>query len=184
MGFNVYPLPVVWAGNDTSIALGQSVQLNGVASGSGLLVYQWNPSWLLNVGNIPDPIYSGTADSVVFTLVVSDTYGCIDSNHVTVHVFVPDAIVLPNVITPDGNGKNDTWKINSRVDLSGSKLVIFNRWGETVYEEENYNNDWGGTYKKTGEKLPDGTYYYEFKVPSQNNHLYKGAINILNGGTK
>ena len=184
VGFNVYPLPRVWAGNDTAIALGQSLQLNAVASGSGLLVYQWNPSSLLNVGNIPDPIYSGTADSVVFTVVVSDTYGCIDSDQVTVHVIVPDAVQLPNVITPDGNGKNDTWKVNSRVDLTGSKLVIFNRWGETVYQAENYNNDWGGTYRNTGEKLPDGTYYYEFQVPSQNNHLYKGAINILNGGAK
>ena len=137
IGFNVYPLPVVSAGNDTSISLGQSLQLNTVASGSGLLVYQWNPAGLLNVGNIPDPLYSGTADSVVFTVVVSDTYGCIDSDQVTVHVVVPDAVQLPNIITPDGNGKNDTWKVNSRVDLTGSKLVIFNRWGETVYHAEN-----------------------------------------------
>ena len=184
VGFDVHPLPVVSAGNDTSVALGQSVQLSGSATGSGLMVYQWNPAALLNIGNIPDPVYAGIADSTVFTLVVSDTYGCIDSAHVTVHVFVPDAIQLPNVITPDGNGKNDVWKVNARVDLAGSRLVIFNRWGETVYEADSYNNDWGGTYKNTGEKLPDGTYYYEFKVPSQNNHLYKGAINILNGGAK
>lgn len=182
VGFNVYPLPSVSAGSDTSVPLGQSVQLNGVASGNGLLVYQWAPAPQLNIGNIPDPVYSGSADSVVFTLIVSDTYGCIDSAHVTVHVYVPDAIVLPNIITPDGNGKNDTWKVNSRVDLTGSRLVIFNRWGETVYYKEGYNNDWGGTYMDTGTKLPDGTYYYEFTVPSQNDHLYKGAISILNGG--
>jgi len=182
VGFNVYPLPNVSPGKDTSIALGQSVQLNGSATGTGLLVYQWSPASQLNISNIPDPIYSGQADSTVFTLVVSDTYGCIDSGHVTVYVTVPNAIVLPNVITPDGNGKNDTWKINTRVDLTGSRLVIFNRWGETVYEAESYNNDWGGTYKNTGEKLPDGTYYYELQVPSENNHMYKGAINILNGG--
>ena len=182
VGFDVHPLPMVSAGTDTTISLGQSVQLNGSANGSGLMVYQWSPAELLNIGNIPDPVYSGQADSVTFTLVASDTYGCIDSNHVTVHVSVPDAIVLPNIITPDGNGKNDTWKVNSRVDLSGSRLVIVNRWGETVYEADSYNNNWGGTYKNTSEKLPDGTYYYELKVPSQNNHLYKGAINILNGG--
>ncbi len=180
VGFDVHSLPVVSAGIDTSIALGQSVQLNGVATGSGLLVYQWSPSAVLSIGNIPDPVYSGSADSVVFTLSVSDTYGCIDSSHVTVHVYVPDAIVLPNIITPDGNGKNDTWKINTRVDLTGSRLIIFNRWGETVFYEQNYHNEWGGTYMQTGEKLPDGTYYYELTVPTQDNHLYKGAIDILN----
>jgi gliding motility-associated-like protein len=184
VGFEVHALPVVSAGDDTSVALGQSVQLNGVASGSGLLVYQWNPASVLNIVNIPDPVYSGSADSVVFTLIVSDVYGCIDSSHVTVRVYVPDAIVLPNIITPDGNGKNDTWKINSRVDLAGSRLIIFNRWGETVFYEQNYSNDWGGTYMNTGEKLPDATYYYELTVPSQDNHLYKGAINILNSSAK
>lgn len=184
VGFDVHSLAVVSAGNDTTVSLGQAVQLNGTANGNGLLVYQWTPGAWLNTTNIPNPVYTGSADSVVFTLTVSDIYGCIDSSHVTVHVSVPDAIVLPNVITPDGNGKNDTWKINSRVDLAGSKLIIFNRWGETVFFEQNYNNDWGGTYKDSGEKLPDGTYYYELTVPSQNNHLYKGAVNILNGGGK
>ena len=48
-----------------------------------------------------------------------------------------------------------------------------------VYETWNYANDWGGTYKSTGQKVPDGTYYFVLTVPAQNNHTYKGPINVL-----
>lgn len=178
--YDVHPLPQANAGNDTSIALGSSVQLNGGATGSGLLIYQWIPAKGLNTSVIPQPIYSGV-DSVTFTLFVSDIYGCMDSDEVQIGVFIPDAIPLPNIITPDGDGLNDTWKINPKIDLTGSSLVVFDRWGSNVWEKENYANDWDGTYKATGKKLPDGTYYYVFKVPSQNNHVYRGAVSILNG---
>jgi gliding motility-associated-like protein len=137
----------------------------------------------LNFTNVPNPIFSGS-DTTFFTLTVSDIFGCVDSGHVTVNVYIPDAIVLPNVITPDGDGLNDVWKINPKLDLTGSHLVIFNRWGETVYETDNYGNNWGGTYKGTGRALPDGTYYYVLKVPLENNHTYTGAINILNSQAK
>jgi gliding motility-associated-like protein len=83
------------------------------------------------------------------------------------------------VITPNGDGKNDVWQLDPKIDLAGSHLIIFNRWGEVVYETYNYNNDWGGTYKSTGHKVPDGTYYYVLTVPNPDNHTYKGPINVL-----
>jgi gliding motility-associated-like protein len=92
--------------------------------------------------------------------------------------------LLPNLITPDGDGKNDKWILNYKINLDGSDLVIFNRWGETVYEASNYTNDWDGTYKTSGKALPDDTYYYVLKVPNHQNYIYKGAINILNGKAK
>lgn len=177
--FDVHQLPVVNAGPDTSIPLGSTIQLQGSATGSSLLVYQWLPVKGLNYATILNPTYSGS-DSITFTLYAEDTYGCMDSGQVTIYVYVPDEIILPNVITPNGDGKNDVWKINPTVDLTGSNLVIFDRWGETVFETENYANNWGGTYKNTGKVLSDGTYYYVFKVPSEDNHVYTGAINIIN----
>lgn len=181
--FDVHSLPVVNAGPDTTIPLGTTIQLSGIATGSPPFVYLWTPYTGLNLPTVPNPLFSGD-DTIIYTLTVSDIYGCIDSDHITINVYVPDAIVLPNVITPDGDGKNDVWKLNPKLDLDGSHLVIFNRWGETVYEVENYANNWDGTYKSTGRKLPDGTYYYVLKVPLENQHTYRGAINILNGTAK
>jgi gliding motility-associated-like protein len=180
---DVHALPVVNAGPDTTIALGTTIQMYGSATGDGLLQYLWTPSFGLSLVNIPNPYFSGN-DTTEFTLTVSDTYGCADSDHITVFVYVPDEIELPNTITPDGDGKNDMWKLNPKLNLDGSHLVIFNRWGETVYETSNYANNWDGTYKGTGRRLPDGTYYYVLKVPSEHDHVYRGAINILNSDLK
>lgn len=172
--------PVVYAGNDTTINLGQTVQLHGVATGTGSLVYQWTPGNGLNFVNVPNPTYSGS-DSITFSFKATDTYGCADSASVSVYVFVPDNVQLPTVITPNGDGFNDVWKLNSKINLDGSTLVIFDRWGQEVYQTENYANNWSGTYKSTGQLLPDGTYYYVLKVPAQHNHVYEGPINIISG---
>jgi gliding motility-associated-like protein len=176
---DVIPLPTVMAGPDTTIDLGQSVQLYAVATGSTALVYTWTPDSFLNFYNIQNPVYSGP-DTMIYQVKVTDTHGCIDTASVTINVRIPDNVQLPNVITPNGDGKNDTWVLNPKINLAGSHIVIFNRWGEVVYETDNYANDWGGTYKGTTNKVPDGTYYYVLSVPAQNNHTYTGAINILN----
>jgi gliding motility-associated-like protein len=170
--------PVADAGRDTTIDLGQSVQLQGSGSGgTGNLTYSWTPSAYLNFPNVPNPTYSG-ADTVLFTLRVTDANGCFDTATVTVNVRIPDNVVLPNILTPNDDGHNDAWVLNSKIDLNGSHIVIFNRWGEKVYVADNYSNNWKGTYMDTNEKLPDGTYYYVLNVPAQN-HTYTGPINIL-----
>ncbi len=176
---DVIPTPTVTVGPDTTIQLGQSVQLYSIVSGVSSLVYLWTPDSSLSVATIPNPVYSGS-DSIILQLTVSDDNGCVATAFDTINVYVPDNVVLPNVITPNGDGKNDQWVLNPKIDLVGSHLVIFNRWGEVVYETWNYANDWGGTYKSTGQKVPDGTYYYVLTVPAQDNHTYKGPINVLN----
>jgi gliding motility-associated-like protein len=170
--------PTVTVGPDTTITLGQTVQLYSNVSGSSAVIYMWTPDSSLNVTNIPNPVYSGS-DTIIFQLKVTDANGCTAVAYDTIDVYIPDNIQLPNVITPNGDGKNDVWQLDPKIDLAGSHLIIFNRWGEVVYETYNYNNDWGGTYKSTGHKVPDGTYYYVLTVPNPDNHTYKGPINVL-----
>ncbi len=183
MVIDVITPPVVNAGRDTTINLGQTVQLQGIATGIGNLTFLWTPGTGLNFINVPNPTFSGT-DSITFWLKATDSYGCVDSASVSIGVIVPDNVLLPNVITPNGDGFNDIWKLNSKINLDGSHLVIFDRWGMIVYETDNYANNWGGTYKSTGQVLPDDTYYYVLKVPAQDNHVYEGPINIISGSTK
>ena len=60
--------------------------------------------------------------------------------------------------SPNGDGINDYFVIKG-ADQYDVTLMIFDRWGSKVYESSHYKNDWNGT-SKSGEKLPDGTYYY------------------------
>lgn len=73
-----------------------------------------------------------------------------------------EEIVLPQFISPNGDGKNDVYFINDSLP-QGSKLTIFNRWGNEVYHSNNYQNDWGGTYM--GHLLPASTYYAVLLMP-------------------
>jgi gliding motility-associated-like protein len=84
------------------------------------------------------------------------------------------------VITPDGNGANDEFIIFCIGEFPDNFLQIYNRWGQLVYETENYDNSWSGK-TKNGQDLPEGPYYYviEFRDPDNNLVQRKGSITIL-----
>lgn len=81
---------------------------------------------------------------------------------------------VSNILTPNGDGQNDTWKIDNPYQISGCKVVIYNRWGQPLYETSEYLNEWDGT--KNNEALPDGVYFYSIECGDQK---YNGTINLL-----
>ena len=79
----------------------------------------------------------------------------------TVHIWIEcDDIVIFTAISPNGDGLNDLFRIEC-ADFKSVNLKIFNRWGDLVYEADNYNNNWDG--KHDGADLPPGPYYYIFE---------------------
>ena len=172
---DVYETPIVNAGADTSIGLGTSVMLHGSATVTAPFVYNWTPATTLNDAAAANPIATPT-DSTLYTLTVSNQFGCVASDDVFVSVFRDGIYDFPNLITPNGDGANDVWKIDLD-EIPDGNVVIFTRWGEVVYENPSYDNTWDGTLK--GKALDDGTYYFVMKSPSLGNKVYKGAINII-----
>lgn len=65
-------------------------------------------------------------------------------------------VIPPNVITPNGDGKNDLFDIG--VLESGWKLTIYDRWGKEVYQSDSYQNDWGNSASNT-------IYFYRLTSP-------------------
>ncbi|BAV08693.1 conserved repeat domain-containing protein/gliding motility-associated C-terminal domain-containing protein [Filimonas lacunae] len=87
----------------------------------------------------------------------------------------PEDLFIPNVITPNGDGKNDKFVILGLTSYPGSPIMIYNRWGNMVYQSSDYKNDW------TGKGLNDGTYYYILTVNKPSGkRVYKGWIQKLN----
>jgi gliding motility-associated-like protein len=84
------------------------------------------------------------------------------------------AFEISNIVTPNDDGQNDTWKISDYTQISGCAVMIYNRWGQPVYETTDYQNEWGGT--KDGEPLPDGVYYYSIKCSDTE---YTGTVNLF-----
>lgn len=81
---------------------------------------------------------------------------------------------IPNIITPNGDGKNDVLEIREIVQYPGSRLLVYNRWGNQVYKSEDYKNNWDAS------GLSDGTYYYilDLKTATGKRISYKGWLYI------
>lgn len=81
---------------------------------------------------------------------------------------------IPNVFTPNGDGKNATFHIQFLENFPDTRLIVRNRWGNVVYENQNYDqaNNWDG------DDLPAGTYYYELSIPIKDK-VEVGTVNIL-----
>ena len=84
----------------------------------------------------------------------------------------------PDLITPNDDNLNDNFVVPCLANYPGSAICIFNRWGDQVYFEDNYQNTWNGTYQGNGETLPVGTYYYVIDVADGNNTKMTGYIFI------
>lgn len=83
-------------------------------------------------------------------------------------------VFIPNVITPNGDGKNDQFRITRIGSFPGSELMIFNRWGNMVYRSTNYQNDWDG------KGLNEGTYYYALLLNTPTGKVrYAGWVQLL-----
>lgn len=84
-------------------------------------------------------------------------------------------LVISNVVTPNGDGKNDFFYVRGIEKNPGSALTIFNRWGGVVYQNKDYQNSWNAT------GLSEGTYYYrlELNSPTDGVKVYKGWVMII-----
>lgn len=100
-------------------------------------------------------------ESGIYSVVANNGF-CFDTSVVLV-TFIPCNITAPNIITPNNDGFNDALKFANLEYYSGSKLVVYNRWGRVVYKDDNYQNDWNG------DGHGDGIYYYILTLPTEIN---------------
>jgi len=129
----------------------------------------------LDDNTIYNPVASPD-ETTTYTLLVVDVNECKSSDSLVVTVIEDFKLFVSNVITPNGNGENDTWKIGNIESFSNSTVYVYDRWGKEVFSKTGYQNDWGGVGEK--DQLPDGTYYYVITIEGTE-ITYKGAITIL-----
>lgn len=103
----------------------------------------------------------------VYHFINTNANGCADTVALTV---VTAGITIPNIFTPNGDGKNDVFEIKGLEAYPGSQLVIYNRWGNEVYRSDSYQNNWNGS------GLAEGTYYYLL-----NRKDHEGTVTVFKG---
>ncbi|MBT1696165.1 gliding motility-associated C-terminal domain-containing protein [Fulvivirgaceae bacterium PWU4] len=158
-------------GETFQILRGSQVQL-GATGGDE---YLWSPSAGLNFQNIPDPVASPRANTT-YNLTVKDSLGCAAQAKVVVIVEV--AAFVPNLFTPNDDGKNDELRIFGLEQVKDFTFTIRNREGSLVYETRNItdaaNIGWNGTLH--GNQQPAGVYHWKV-----NGQYPSGRKLLLNG---
>lgn len=88
-----------------------------------------------------------------------------------------DRLDANNIITPNGDGKNDTWVIKNIDQYPNNSVKVMDKSGNVVYSKQGYTNDWDGTYNNG--PLSQGTYYYIVDFGADTGLVYRGFITIV-----
>jgi gliding motility-associated-like protein len=122
--------------------------------------------WIINNDTIEgNPISYTWLQEGLYTITVTQTsdYGCISQPQqttISIDKCPEELIFIPNTFTPDGDENNNEWYpvFTSGYDPYRFELLIFNRWGNTIWESYNPSAKWDGTYD--GKKCQDGVYFW------------------------
>lgn len=174
----------VEAGPDTSILLGNSVLLRLQEINFSAVSYRWMlgqeeictdcQEWLIR-----------PASTTVYTLQVVDEFGCFASDEVQVKVVLPPDFFIPNAFSPNDDGVNDVFRVESTPDgLSRiERMMIYSRWGDLLYEgaagADAASLAWDGMVN--GKRVEQGIYVYciHWQKPDGEKALFSGDLLLI-----
>lgn len=150
---NFYYTP---AGSNIDV-LNPEVMFHNTSSGDDDRFWDFGDGFTLLSEQNPNHVYADTGFYNI-TLIVSTTYGCFDTVSLPLKVNEISTLYIPNAFTPDGSGNNDVF-MPVGLELYEFNMMIFNRWGEKIFESPTLNQGWDGKYK--GVLCEPGVYIYK-----------------------
>lgn len=145
--------------------------------------YQWS---IIGVGtsNSEAPTFTFPTEPETYTISLAaiTDQGCVDTATSQVTIYDEVIFYVPNTFTPDNDNFNDFFVpiMTAGYDMYDFNMLIYNRWGEIVFETNNHLIGWDGTFRN--KECHDGTYVWqiEFKeVKTDKRHTYRGHVNLL-----
>lgn len=85
---------------------------------------------------------------------------------------------LYDTFTPNGDNVNDTWIVKDILKYPKNELIIYNRWGQIVYNKMPYANEWGGL-NNDGKELPTAAYYYVIRLNDDKGTIWTGSVTLV-----
>ncbi|MEJ7736046.1 MAG: gliding motility-associated C-terminal domain-containing protein [Chitinophagaceae bacterium] len=173
----VLPNILPFAGNDTSVVIGQALQLKA----TGGVGYLWSPNTGLTAANIASPValYNESSEGLKYKVLIYNEAGCVDSAFLRVRVFQGEpAVFVPNAFTPDGDGRNDVLRPIAAGIQRMDYLTVYNRWGQLVFGG-NANTGWDG--RLSGRPQDSGVYVWVVKALDYkgNPYLIRGTVMLI-----
>lgn len=142
-------------------------------------LYQWTPEdWLANPNASQTAVWPMHA--ITYTIMVTDTFNC--SKTATVYIDVTELscndtfVYIPNSFSPNADGHNDVLFVRSAI-LEEFYFVVYNQWGQKVFETRDLQTGWDGTFK--GRQCPNGVYDYYFQGTCLDAETYEKKGNVM-----
>lgn len=171
----------VFTGNDTSIALNQTLQLNARdIANSGFTSYTWSPPSGLNNPFVANPQVSlNGLGNRTYTVTATNAQGCIDTDDITIKVFASADIYVPTAFTPNRDGLNDFAKAIPVGMREFHYFRIYNRWGELVFATSDPSKGWDGVFR--GKPQDSNVFVWEAKAIDINGQVVfrKGTVTLI-----
>lgn len=152
----VSPLPqlMLVARPGTSVSKGQTLEITA----SGATSYTWSTAAGTINGQTSATLTVRPAQTTTYTVTGTNVSGCTSTASITITVIEDYNVEGNNILTPNGDGKNDFFVIKNIDMYPDNEVRIFDRAGRAVYTKKGYNNEWDGTI--SGRPLEENTYYY------------------------
>ena len=166
-----------------TIISGGSTPLQMVYTGN-ITRYTWTPEYRLNCLDCAEPI-ANPQSTTRYRLDIEDNLGCVNNSALTVNVVCNNLnYQIPNTFSPNGDGRNDRFFPRGSGLFRIKSLLIFNRWGQVVFEKRDFNpNDaaagWDGMFK--GQPASPDVYIYTMDIICDNNLVIplKGNVTLI-----
>jgi gliding motility-associated-like protein len=147
---------------------------------TGANIYEWSPSNTLDNSTAANPIARPTS-TTEYRVTGKNIYGCTDTGSVTVKVedLSEAVLIIPHAFTPNGDGKNECYRVHVKVPYASFELAIYDRWGKRAFLAEDPKQCWDGTYG--GQPAQLGTYYYYMRIKTEacGEVFRKGDIHLI-----
>ncbi len=169
-------------GKDT-ICPGMSTTLLATASGSAApFTFEWSPATGLSDATIPNPVAAPEQEQT-YTVTVTNSNGCTSTDEVTIYFIsgqcVQPYIFVPKAFTPNNDANNDFFIVRG-VNITELLFIVWDRWGEKVYETTDpAAQGWDGTFN--GKELTPDSYAWYLRATCGNGAVYesKGDVTLL-----
>lgn len=178
----VSPFPKAGFAFNFSSEMNVGTTYNFIDTSRNASTYVWNlGNGISSNLQYPSAIYFENGHYLVTQKAINNN-GCFDSTSVWIeinNITTDISTLIPNVISPNGDGYNDTWKLSFiEIMYPNAEVFIFNAWGQLLFESKGYTEPWDATFK--GKEVPDGNYFYVINLNNGDGEaLYKGALMVL-----
>jgi gliding motility-associated-like protein len=141
-------------------------------------------AWTFGDGNgsaaaSPQHTYASKGKYMI-TLITESNGGCMDTLQKLVEIKPVFTIYIPNAFTPNGDNTNDFFTAKGD-EITEFTMMIFNRWGEMIFQTDDIHKGWDGTAKNSTSVAQDGVYVYKIMVRDYEaaSHNFTGHVTLL-----